>query len=85
MYTLRAGFALAKITWRRSRRRSRGKLFAFALVTGLFPFTLPVRAQSTIRQLMPWDQQTAQANVTFIGEIVKAQNGAYALLTDPQA
>jgi hypothetical protein len=55
---------------------------ALALALGSFQSTSMLRAQS---QSQPDAQQDQQKERTFVGKIVKAKNGMYALLTDEQA
>ena len=60
-----------------------GLLLAAAVVgISLFPPAVPAQSQSQ----PPTAQQepSQQKSRTFVGEIVKAQNGRYALLTDRQ-
>lgn len=67
------------------RRTLLSDLFALALVAGIFPFTLAAPAQSRSSQLIQRNDQTPEESGTFVGQIVVAHNGTYALLTDPQA
>ncbi len=61
-----------------------------ALVLAFCQFTPPLHAQSQSQdpsaQQQPDQQQPdQQKDQTFVGQIVKAKNGQYALLTDKQA
>jgi len=59
-------------------------LFALAVMVGLLTFTPTVRAQSQAQQPSTQQQPSQQQSRTFVGEVVKAQNGRYALLMDKQ-
>jgi len=56
---------------------------ALVLALGSLPSTSILQAQS--QQSQPDAQQDQQKERTFVGKIVKAKNGMYALLTDEQA
>ncbi|HLJ14718.1 MAG TPA: DUF5818 domain-containing protein [Bryobacteraceae bacterium] len=56
---------------------------ALALAFGFLQVTPSLRAQSQSQE--PNAQQDQQKSQVFVGTIVKAKNGQYALLTDPQA
>jgi hypothetical protein len=64
----------------------RNHIWAAPLVLGLaigsLQFTPALRAQA---QSQPDAQQDQQKKQTFVGKIIKARNGQYALLTDEQA
>lgn len=55
---------------------------AIGLVAGALQLAPSLNAQS---QRQPNAQQEEQKSQTFVGKIVKARNGQYALLTDEQA
>ena|SRR5579864_563808 len=56
---------------------------ALGLALGFLQVTPALRAQSQNRE--PNTQQNQQKSQTFVGKIVKAKNGQFALLTDEQA
>ena len=58
-------------------------LSALGIVLASAQFTPALRAQSESQA--PSAQQDQQKSETFVGKIVKARNGQYALLTDEQA
>lgn len=62
---------------------------ALVLAAVFWQFTPPLHAQNQSQdpsaQQEPDQQQTEQKAATFVGQIVKAKNGQYALLTDKQA
>ncbi|HEY3839090.1 MAG TPA: hypothetical protein VGL72_21095 [Bryobacteraceae bacterium] len=55
---------------------------AIGLIAGTLQLTPTLQAQS---QSQPAAQQEEQKPQTFVGKVVKARNGQYALLTDEQA
>jgi hypothetical protein len=55
---------------------------ALGLALGALQFTPALQAQS---QSQPDTQQDQQKKQTFVGKIIKARNGQYALLTDETA
>jgi hypothetical protein len=55
---------------------------ALGLAAGLLQVAPVMLAQSPGQQSRP--QQDSEKNQTFLGKIVKAQNGKYAILTDEQ-
>lgn len=55
---------------------------ALGLVFGSLQFTATLQAQS---ESQPNAQQEQQKSQTFVGKVIKARNGQYALLTDEQA
>ena len=55
---------------------------ALGLALGTLQFTPNLQAQS---QSQPDAQQDQQKKQTFVGKIIKARNGQFALLTDEQA
>jgi hypothetical protein len=59
-------------------------LLVVAVMVGLLTFTPAVRAQSQRQQPSTQQEPSQQQSRTFVGQIVKAQNGRYALLTDRQ-
>ena len=59
-------------------------LLLVAFMAGCLTFTRDVRAQSQNQPPTTQQQPGQQQSRTFVGEIVKAQNGRYALLTDKQ-
>ncbi len=64
------------------RKKLIGPAFGtLALAVGLCVFT-PARAQSQKQAPSQQQEQSQQKNSTFVGQIVKASNGQYALLTD---
>jgi hypothetical protein len=58
-------------------------LLTLGLVLALPQLTPTLRAQSESQA--PSAQQDQQKSQTFVGKIIKAKNGQYALLTDEQA
>jgi hypothetical protein len=57
-------------------------VLALGLAFGLPQFTPALRGQS---QAAPAGQQDQQKTQVFVGKVIKAQDGRYALLTDEQA
>jgi len=57
---------------------------ALVLAMGLSPFTPTVRAQSQDKQPSAQQQPGQQKSNAFVGQIVKAKNGQFALLVDKQ-
>ena len=55
---------------------------AVGLLAGSLQFTPMLQAQS---QSQPSAQQDEQKSQTFVGKVIKARNGQYALLTDEQS
>ncbi len=65
-------------------------LLALFLAVAFCPFTPTLRAQSqsqdpNAQQPQGQEQPEQQKSETFVGQIVKAKNGQYALLTDKEA
>ena len=58
--------------------------FLVVVMATLLTFTPTVNAQSQSQQPSTQQEPSQQQSRTFVGEIVKAQNGRYALLTDKQ-
>ena len=59
-------------------------LLLVAAMVGLLTFTPAVRAQSQSQPPTAQQEPGQQKGRTFVGEVVKARNGQYALLTDKQ-
>ena len=59
-------------------------LLLVAAMVGLLTFAPAVRAQSQNQPPAAQQAPSQQQGRTFVGEIVKAKNGQYALLTDKQ-
>jgi uncharacterized protein DUF5818 len=65
-------------------------LLAMALAVAFWQFTPALHAQSQSQQPSTQQQQgqaqpDQQKTETFVGQVIKAKNGQYALLTDKQA
>ena len=58
--------------------------FPVAAMVGLCLLPPAVRSQSQSQPPITQQEPSEQKSSTFVGEIVKAQNGQYALLTDKQ-
>lgn len=67
-----------------NRRIIRKALWVLAVCVGTCTFTPRVRAQSQSQNPNQQQTQNEQKNSTFTGQIIKIQNGQYALLTDKQ-
>ena len=59
-------------------------LLLVAAMAGLLTFTPAVRAQSQSQPPTSQQEPSQQKSRMFVGEVVKARNGQYALLTDKQ-
>jgi hypothetical protein len=59
-------------------------LSALVLAVGLSPFIPSVRAQSQDKPPSAQQQADQQKSNSFVGQIVKAKNGQFALLVDKQ-
>jgi len=59
-------------------------LLLVAVMMGALTFAPAVRAQSQSQPPTAQQEPSQQKSRTFVGEIVKAKNGQYALLTDKQ-
>ena len=55
-----------------------------AVMGGFLTFTPAVRPQSQSQQPSTQQQPSQQPSRTFVGQVVKAQNGRFALLIDKQ-
>jgi len=58
---------------------------ALVLGVGLSPFILTAHAQTQGKQPTAQQEPSQQQSKAFVGQIVKAKNGQYALLVDKQA
>lgn len=59
-------------------------IWALALCAGISVFAPTVRAQSQNQGPDQQQAQSEQKNGTFLGQIIKTENGQYALLTDKE-
>jgi hypothetical protein len=59
-------------------------LWALALALLLFPFASTVRSQSQGQQPNEQPQTDQQKSQAYVGQVVKAKNGQYALLINKQ-